>query len=143
MNIPFGNITVTIYNRYQYKNSTGKIITTWKRSVINGCGQIYKSVLTSNNGIQLAGTQQMIQIPHTENYVDEYEWDSMINDSRADRFTAQSGDLIVLGEVEDEVDEFSVIEDIEKKYASLSFKIKQVNKNYGVGYPIPHIQVVE
>ena len=141
--IPFGNTTITIYNKYQYKTSGGKLLTMWKRSVIHNCGRIYKSVQSSNGDIQLASTQTITQIPHSPEYVDEFEWDNMLNQEMEKKFTVQVGDLVVTREVADEVDEFSVIEDIRKKYGSISFKISRVNKNYGKGYPFPHIQVVE
>ena len=141
--IPFGNTTITIYNKYQYKNASGKLMTIWKRTIIPNCGKIYKSLQSSSSGLQLATTQMMIQIPYTPNYVDEYEWDNLLNEEMTSKFTVQVGDLVVTREVADEIDEFSVIEDIEKKYGSISFKISQVNKNYGKGYPLQHIQAVE
>lgn len=140
--IPFGNVTITIYNKYQYKLANGKVMTSWQRTVVDGCARVYKAIQTAN-GIQIADTQLQVQIPYTDNYVTEYMWDSLVNDDRVGKFTAQSGDLIVLMAVDDEVTEFSDIEDIEKKYGSEAFKVTQVNNNFGNGYPLPHIRVVQ
>ncbi len=138
--LPFSGNTITIYNKYEVKNSVGKISTKWKRTVLQDCSKVYRAIQTKT-AVQIAETQLLVQIPFTIGYVSEYEWDNMADRSQV--FTVQSGDLVVLMEVQDEVQDGEVIEKIEKKYGSEAFKISQFSNNFGENYPFPHIQVVQ
>ncbi len=140
--IPFADTAITIYNKYQYLNINGKLMTEWKRSIIPNCLRITKANNISFNGTVVSAYALNVQIPMFEEYIEPYDWANLLNEEMENRFTVQNGDLIVLDEVDDEVDDFSVIEDIEKKYGSKSFLITNVNQNFGTFFPLNHIAVM-
>lgn len=140
--LPFGSLTITIYNSYTYTNSSNKIITTWSRSVIPNCFRTTTQNIAANGSIFLSENKIAVQLPMFDEYKEPHDWATLPNDEAADYFTVNDGDLVVLKEVDDEVDEFSVIETIQQKYGSLAFKIGSVNYNYGTDYPLPHIEAV-
>lgn len=56
-------------------------------------------VLTENKNI-------ICRIPKDERYVDKRTWDTLNESERSEYFTLANGDIIVLGEVTDTIDEY-------------------------------------
>ena len=140
--IPFASLTITIYNKYTYENSSGKLITSWSRMVIPNCFRTTSQSIFGGGSVYLSEDKTAVQVPMFDNYLEPFDWANLPNDDARNYFTVNDGDLIVLREVDDDINDFSVIEAIEKKYGSLAFKIGSVNYNYGTGYPLPHILAV-
>lgn len=92
--------TITIYNKYT-EPSTHEI--TWYRTVLTDCfwKYIHDKVLLGNTVIETAKT--ICRIPENDNYLDKYLWNEL--DDKTTNFTLGQGDIIVHGEVDDEIDE--------------------------------------
>lgn len=109
-NVPFPwwDKTVTIYNKF-IDPDTQRV--TWYRNVVENCfwkasNDIYNMGRfgMSTVGIQLETKAITCRIPQDSRYVNKRTWKELEN--RAEYFTLANGDIIILGEVEDEIDEY-------------------------------------
>ena len=126
----FWNKTITLYNRYE-DEITGLI--KWYRHSLSNCFyKVTNNKITVGN-VQLQTDENIIRIPEQHNYLVPYKWKELPNDQMKDFFTLQGGDLIFLGDIAEEVDEYTQGKrstDIIKKYSSIgSIAIKSVNIN--------------
>lgn len=140
--IPFGNKTITIYNEYNGTETTesGKEmqVEKWQRTVVPNCAIANKRTTTVSSGTLVATDETILQIPNYLEFQDS--WDFAQLTDKSGFFTVTKGDLIVLREVDDEVTD-GVVEYIEQKYASISFKASVIEINNASGTPLPHIAV--
>lgn len=126
----FWNRTITLYNKHE-DEQTGLI--RWYRRSLNNC--FYKSTNNTINigGVQLQTDDNIIRIPEQPNYLPPYKWLQVPNDEKSQVFTLKGGDLIILGDVSEDIDEYTQgrrSTDIIKKYSLLgSVFIKSVNSN--------------
>lgn len=106
---PWWDKTITLYNKF-VDPTTQRV--TWYRTVIENC--FWKNVNELYNmgrygmsavGVQLEVKNIICRIPEDDRYVDKRKWKELTN--REDYFTLGSGDIIILGEVEDVVDEYT------------------------------------
>lgn len=129
---------ITLYNRYE-DEQTG--IIKWYRHKLNKC--FYKR--TNNKvrvgDVQLQSDDTIIRIPAQSGYLPPFAWNNLPNDRKGNQITLQSGDLIFLGDVSDEIDEYTSgkrSSDLITKYKALgSVFVKSVNINdfmYGQHY---------
>ena len=100
--------TLTIYNKV-VDPVTNRI--SWYRTTVDNCFWKYVNNLynmgrygMSTVGVQLEIKNVVCRIPKTDKYVDKRTWDSL--EDKTDHFTLANGDIIVLGEVEDVIDEY-------------------------------------
>ena len=112
--IPFGDKTVTLYNRYQHKIE-GKTVTEYVRRAMTGCFWKNERVMTFAENVKLATFKTVCKIPESALYVDPLTWADDDAD-RANHFTLALGDVIVLGAVTDEVGESMSITALLAKY---------------------------
>ncbi len=133
----FWNKTITLYNKYE-DELTGVI--KWYRHKLEKC-----FVKTTNNkanvgNVQLQTDDNIIRIPFQRKYLTPYEWVELPNNVKGNYMTLQGGDLIFLGNVEQEIDEYTSGQrstDLIKKYSVLgSVFINSVNINTDL--PGPH-----
>lgn len=101
---PWWDKTITIYNKF-VDPTTQRI--TWYRTVIENC--FWKYV---NNTYHVKGSNMLFEtkdvicrIPENDSFVFETEWRALSDKSEA--FTLATGDIIVLGEVSDVIDEYT------------------------------------
>ena len=126
----FWNKTITLYNKYT-DEQTG--IIRWYRHSLENC--FYKSTNNKINvgSVQLQTDDNVIRIPEQRNYLTPFKWLELPNDKKGEFMTLQSDDLIFLGEVTEEIDEYTQgkrSNDIVKKYSSLgSVFVNSVNVN--------------
>ena len=126
----FWNRTITLYNRHE-DEQTGFI--RWYRHSLKDC--FYKSTNNKINvgGVQLQTDDNIIRIPEQGNYLPPYKWLALPNDQKGEFMTLQSGDLIFLSEITEEIDEYTTgkrSNDLIKKYSPLgSVFVKSVNIN--------------
>lgn len=95
------NKTVTIYNRYE---DVGGFIT-WYRTVLPGCfvKNVPAFVIAGNTGAEKP--QTTIKIRKSEVYIPPAEWNE--DDCQRDNgFTIQNGDIIVMGNISDDINEY-------------------------------------
>lgn len=98
------NQTVTVYN--QYKDPQTKLIK-WYRTVIPKCFWRYTEEKFIVNGTVVNANVTVCRIPKQDNYVERYLWEKLSNDEMANYFTLSIGDMIVKGEVSDDIDEYT------------------------------------
>lgn len=95
------NKTVTLYNRFEDDEGAVK----WYRTVLPGCfvKTVPALILSGNTGTEKP--QTTVRIRKSENYVPPAEW---LNDEskRNFGFTVQNEDIIVIGNVTDDIDEY-------------------------------------
>lgn len=126
----FWNKTITLYNRYE-DEQTG--IITWYRHIIKNC--FYKNTRKNVNsgGVQASADDNIIRIPAQSDYISPYEWPSLPDNLKGTKMTLQCGDLIILGDVADEIDEYTAGQrssDLIAKYSALgSVSINEVHIN--------------
>ena len=94
--------TVTLYNKYEASN--GEV--TWYKTTLAGCFWKYTGN-TVNVGQTILETKDIIcRVPEQDNFLERYQWEQLPNDQLAYYFTISPEDIIVKGEVEDEIDEY-------------------------------------
>ena len=99
----FWNNTITLYNRHT--NDQGEV--KWYRHIINDCFVKHTKKSVNNGSTRGAVDENIIRIPVQQNYVSPFVWANLTEDKKTEKLTIQSGDLIILGEVSDTIDEYS------------------------------------
>lgn len=126
----YWNKTITLYNRYA-DEQTGLI--KWYRHILEGCFVKRTNNAVSVGGIQLRTDENIIRIPEQSNFLHPSQWNLLSDDKKLNHMTLQAGDLIFLGTVEEEIDEYTDgkrSSDLIAKYSVLgSVYIKSVNIN--------------
>lgn len=94
--------TITVINKLDAKDSLLKQ-DSYHKTVIDHCMWSVKSVRNVDNGGTVnIGTVHQVQIPESESYMPYREWRKREN--REGSFTLRTGDYIVRGTVEEEID---------------------------------------
>lgn len=126
----FWNRTITLYNKYE-DEQTGLI--RWYRHSLSNCFYKVTNNTVNVGGVQLQTDDNIVRIPEQSNYLPPYKWFEIPNDKKGDFVTIKSGDLIFLGDVSEDIDEYTQGKrstDVIKKYSALgSVFIKSVNIN--------------
>lgn len=110
-NFPFAwwDKTLTIYNRI-VDPTTQRI--SWQRTVVRNC--FWKEVNAVYNmgrygmsslGIRVETKDIVCRIPKDKRFVDKRAWKALAD--KTGRFTLGNGDIIILGEVTDVIDEYT------------------------------------
>lgn len=131
--------TVTLYNKFE--DSRGEV--TWYRRVLNGCFWKYIVDRTSA-GINTIPTSDVVcRIRKNDAFLEQYEWKQLVDKST--NFTLGRGDILILGEVEDEIDEYTKGQrstDILEKYHDKGCAtVEEFAINTGVGRADEHYRV--
>lgn len=126
----FWNKTITLYNKYEDRQ-TGFI--KWYRHKLEHC--FYKATNNKVNvgNVQMTTDDNIIRIPEQENYLPPYKWVELSSEEKSRFMTLQGGDLIILGDITEEIDEYTAgkrSSDLIAKYSALgSVFINSVNIN--------------
>ena len=99
--IPFAGETVTLYNRREGKDTNGRTVVTWHRTVIPGCSWTRRTVRMLVNGSVQIGETVVCKIPESPAYLPPDEWATLTDP--VERFTLWTGDIIVCSDVPDEI----------------------------------------
>ena len=94
--------TLTVYN--QYKDPITRLIT-WTRTVINGCFWKYTGNKVTVGDVELQTNTTICRIPKDDRFLERYLWEALPNDQKNNFFTLSPADIIVKGEVTEEIDE--------------------------------------
>ena len=126
--------TVTIYNKYSDPITN---ITRWYRTVLSNCFWKRTTEKISLNNTILESDNVICRIPENESFRQKYDWLQIPNDQMQNYFTLGIGDIIVNGEVADEINEYTAgtrSNDVLKKYADLgTMTIESVRINTKTG----------
>ena len=146
---PFWDKTVTLYNKY-VDSTTQK--TTWYRTVIENC--FWKDVNEtyyvgtrgiSTTGVKLETKQVICRIQEDDRYLAKGAWDAL--EYKSEYFTLSQGDIIVLGEVNDEIDDYTSGKrstDLITKYKALQscIEVDTCVNNVMTGVGLAHYRVI-
>lgn len=144
MNNPFWwDTALTIYNKYEDPQTH---IIKWFRHVVTGCFWKYIGDKITINDVSIETNSTICRIPKQDNYIPKYQWVNLPNDEMGNYFTIGLQDLVIFGEVSDEIDDYTAgkrATDIVAKYEPLrgSIEVQEVIDNSGQGRNNPHYYV--
>ena len=135
--------TITLYNRYE---DTSTRIISWQRTVLTGCFWKFAGEKVAIGSTVLEADTIVCRIPKNPLFVEKFEWNNMTAEERAKYFTVGTGDIIVRGEVFDEVNEYisgSRSTDLMTKYRDLQgcMKVDKCTIAVGTGRGMEHYHV--
>lgn len=134
--------TLTVYNKYT--NPLTQVIT-WYRTVITNCFWKNTSDKVLVGTVTLETNNIIARLPIQNNFKPRFEWEKIPNDKMSDYFTLSSGDIIVLGEIDDEIDEYTQgkrLNNFLNKYKKLGvMTVQEFADNTGVGRNNEHYYV--
>ena len=146
---PWWDKTLTIYNKY-VDSSTQRV--TWYRTVLNNCFWKYDNTTyyvgkysVKVSGIELETKHVICRIPKDERFLYQQDWRALQDKSK--NFTLATGDIIILGEVDDVIDEYTAGQrstDLVSKYKELleCVEIDSYVINTGTGMGFQHYRVI-
>lgn len=141
---PWWDKTITVYNK-SIDPTTQRV--SWYSTTVENC--FWKYV----NGTRVIKAQNLVldikeiicRIPENENFLKKYDWDKLAD--KTGKFTLDTGDIIVLGEVEDVIDEYTsgkrstdIIAKYKKSGECLEVETYVNNVQSGIG--LAHYRVV-
>lgn len=138
------NSTITVYNRYE--DSLTQLVT-WQRFVLTDCfWKVNISTVYSSTKVNKSYTNSIIcRIPQDESYISAYEWKRLDARNRSNYFTLQTGDIVINGEVDDDINEYVKGQrstDLIEKYKDLGvIRIEIFADNSDETRNIPHYLV--
>jgi len=129
------NTTVTIYNKYTDPQTQ---LVKWYRYVIKDCFWKYSGDKVTINNVVLDTKSIICRIRVNDQFLEKYQWVNIPNDEMGNYFTLSQGDIIVKGEVDDEINEYQSgkrSSDLKKKYKALQgcMEIQEWSNNTGGG----------
>jgi len=113
------NVTVTVFNRYEDPLTN---LITWYKHIVNGCFWKYTGNKVTINETVLETNDIICRIRKDDTFLENYQWVNVPADEKPNYFTLSKGDIIVKGEVDDNINEYSVgthSSDVIKKYKNL------------------------
>lgn len=127
--------TITIYNRYEDKQTN---LVTWFRHKVDGAFWKYTGDKVVINNTVLETKNIICRIRKDDAFLEKHEWIAIPNDQMSNYFTLSQGDIIVKGEIADEINEYvsgKRSTDLKKKYKDLQgcLEIQEWSNNTGGG----------
>jgi hypothetical protein len=96
--------TITVYNKYTDPQTQ---VVTWFRKVLTHCFWKYEHEKLNVGQTVLESNRTICRIPIDAKFLERYKWEQQFNDMMNEYFTLSQGDIIVKGEVTEEIDEYS------------------------------------
>lgn len=131
---------ITIYNKYE--TAEGEV--TWYRTHISNCFWKYvRDKMTAGQTV-IETNSTICRIPEDTRYLPKFEWKELAD--KSNNFTLGVQDIIVVGMVEDVIDEYTSgkrSSDLIKKYKEINgcMIIDNVSINTGLGRGMKHYLV--
>lgn len=127
--------TLTIYNKYEDAQTH---VIRWYKTVVEKAFWKYVGDKVIVNKVVLETNNTVCRIRKDERFLPKHEWIAKPNDEMANFFTLAPNDIIVKGEIDDEIDEYTSghrSSDLEKKYKNLQgcIRVEEVAINVGKG----------
>ena len=116
--------TITVYNKYTDPLTS---ITTWFPTVLTNCFWKYERSRVTIGQTVVESCRTICRIPQNQKFMSKSEWMAQPSDVKPQYFTFSEGDIIVKGEVDEAIDEYSAghrSSDFIAKYKALSECIK-------------------
>lgn len=135
--------TITLYNKYIDPLTQE---TTWTRTVIGNCFWKNDSNNITVGDTVISASSTICRIPEQDNFLIRYDWCNKPSDQRGNYFTLGRGDIIIKGEVDDEIDERTKghrATDLLNKYKDMLeyLEIEEFTIDTGAGRCNPHYYV--
>ena len=137
------NTTITVFNKFTDPQTK---VVRWYKTVVKGVFWKYvgdkimigKTVLETNNTI--------CRIRKDIRFLEKYQWLQKPNDEMSNYFTLAKGDILIKGEVDDEIDEYTAgkrSNDVIARYKQLQgcMTIEEIAINVGAGRCNEHYYV--
>ena len=130
---PWWDATITIFNRFEDPQTQ---VVTWYRTVLyNNFWQSTGNKVVIGN-VVLDTNSIICRIPKNDKFLEKQDWVATPNDEMSKYFTLGEGDIIVKGEVTDDINEYQTghrSSDLLKKYKGLQgcMEIQQWSNNTG------------
>ena len=96
--------TITVYNKFTDPQTQ---VVTWYRTVLSNCFWKYDHSKVTIGQTELESNRTICRIPQDERFLERYQWESLANDKMAEYFTLSEGDIVIKGEVDDEINEYT------------------------------------
>ena len=130
---PWWDTTITIFNKFEDPQTQ---VVTWHRTVLhNNFWQATGNKVVIGN-VVLDTNNIICRIPKNNKFLEKQDWIAIPNDEMGNYFTLGEGDIIVKGEVTDDINEYQTghrSSDLLKKYKGLQgcMEIQQWSNNTG------------
>lgn len=136
--------TITLYNKYT--DPLTKVVS-WFRRVISDCFWDNTATMIIEGSVKVLSNDVICRVPESPYYKPKGEWKDLPNDRLSNYFTIGQGDIVVLGEVDDIVDEDirgHRSNDLVAKYKDTQdcIVIKRYSDNTGDGRCMPHYHII-
>jgi len=132
--------TVTVYNKHTDPQTQ---VVTWYRHTVEDCfwNNVHDKVTLGDTTLETDKT--ICRLRENSSFKEKYVWVNLPADVKENFFTLGQGDIIIRGEVDDVVDEYTSghrSSDLVAKYKELQgcFEIEVVSINVGPGRGTPH-----
>lgn len=140
---PWWETTVTIFNRYE--DTQTNVVRWYKRTVKGTFWKNVRNKVTIGD-VTIDSNNVICRIREDANFKEPHEWMQLPNDEKGDYFTLGRGDIIIKGEVDDEINEYVKNQrssDLLAKYKMLQgcMQIEDVGINTGTARNNPHYYV--
>ena len=137
------NETITLYNKFI--DPVDKK-TKWYRHIISDCFYRHTTEKLTVGNTTIASDISICRIRISDNFVGKDDWDNLPDEEKQEKFTLTGGDIIIHGETDFEVDEYTTgkrSSDLikENKQWPGCFTIETVNINVGGGRGNEHYHV--
>jgi hypothetical protein len=137
------NKTITVYNKFEDPQTR---VISWFRTVLSDCFWKETGSKVTVGETVLETNDTICRIPKNDNFLEKYKWINVTNDKMQEYFTLGSGDIIVLGEVDEDINEYQSgyrSSDFLTKYKKLQgcMVINKVAINVGDGLGNEHYYV--
>lgn len=135
------NTTITVYNKHE-DPTTRRI--TWYKTVLHNCFWKYTGNRIVVGETVLDTNTILCRVPLHPQFLENYQWNN--TEDKSNYFTFSTGDILVKGEVTDEINEYASgfrSSDILTKYKKLQgcMVIEQCAVNTGLGRGLEHYLV--
>lgn len=135
--------SITVFNKHT--DNTTQLVT-WYRHTVTGAFWQYVRDKATLGDVVLETNKTICRIREDEDFMEKHLWIALSDEEKLKHFTLGQGDIIVKGEVEDTIDEYSKNQrssDLIAKYKELQgcFEIEAVSINVGPGRGLPHYRV--
>lgn len=111
--------TITVYNKFTDPQTQ---IVTWFHTTLTGCFWKYQRTRVLVGQTEIESRSTICRIPQNQKFLERYQWETLPNDVMSAFFTLSEGDIIVKGEVNEDIDEYTAghrSSDLIAKYKAL------------------------
>ena len=137
------NTTITLYNKYEDPQTQ---VVRWFKHKIDGCFWSYTGNKVKINNVSLDTSSTICRIREDDKFLPKYDWEQLPNDVMGDYFTLGRGDIIIKGDISDDIDEYVSghrSTDLLSKYGKYQecIEVGTIAINVGGGRNNPHYRV--